>query len=453
MDILIVGPGVPNAEPLVGVVRTLGHRVTCARDTTRALQELQAHRHPLVIVSATLPGGSSINLLEQFKVASATSEAVVVADKGTPREAVEVIKLGADDYLLRPVGPEDLVPIIRRISERRTAQQQYARERRVTALPIDKVAMVGRSEPMLALLARLERVAGSDAPVLIRGESGTGKELVARWIHQRSPRGGAPFVAVNCAALPDSLVETELFGHERGAFTGATRARKGRFQAAHGGTLFLDEVAEIPLASQVKLLRVLQDKTIEPLGANESVRVDVRILSATHRDLKQRIAEGTFREDLFYRLKVLDALVPPLRQRRGDLPVLVEHFLARFSGPGDVPTLTPRAWAALAQYDFPGNVRELEHAVQHGVVLAGEDTIDLVHLPTEVLGSVEPEDVPDDVFPSLPEAVRRFEAEYIGRALALTDNNRTRAAELLGISRKNLWEKMKRSNTERENGD
>ncbi len=296
---------------------------------------------------------------------------------------------------------------------------------------------------MLRLFQRLERIASSHAPVLIRGESGTGKELVARWIHQRSPRSGESFVAINCAAMPETLIDAELFGHERGAFTGAVRARRGRFQIAHGGTLFLDEVAEIPMPVQAKLLRVLQEGEIEPLGGNDTVRVDVRVLSATHRDLKARIADGLFREDLFYRLKVLDVAVPPLRRRSGDLPILVEHFLQRFSPLGEMPEISPRAWAAISSYEFPGNVRELEHAVQHAVVLAGDEPVDLMHLPTELLGAIEVDESADAGFSSLNEATREFERGYIQRALMLADNNKTRAAAMLGISRKNLWEKMK----------
>jgi two-component system response regulator HydG/two-component system response regulator AtoC len=282
--------------------------------------------------------------------------------------------------------------------------------------------------------------------VIIVGESGTGKEIVARTLHEKSERNGAPFIAVHCAAFPDTLIEAELFGYERGAFTGAVKQREGRFKAAHSGTLFLDEVAEIPLAVQAKLLRVLQTNTFEPLGTNESVHVDVRIVSATHRDLKRSINNGSFREDLYYRLNVLDIEVPPLRDRRADLPLLVEHFLKRFAHPGTAgpESIAPRALAALAEYSFPGNIRELEHTIQRAVVLANGKEIDLMHLPSAITGRISPArtDSGSSVRP-LAEAVQEFEREYLVRALRATGGRKLHAADLLGISRKSLWKKLR----------
>ncbi|MFT5432594.1 MAG: DNA-binding NtrC family response regulator [Myxococcota bacterium] len=439
---------VADAEPenraqLSDILVRSNHLVVGASGTREILNALDAGPLDAIFVAAHLGDRDADYVLDQVKARSPSTEVIVTTEEGSFGEAVAAIKRGAIDYLATPPSEEAVVALLARITERRLTARQYASVNRVTAVPVDQTMMVGQSEAMQRLLERLERIARSEAPVLIRGETGTGKELVARWLHQRGPRAGGPFVAINCAALPDTLLEAELFGHERGAFTNAIKARKGRFQMAHGGTLFLDEVAEITPAAQAKLLRVLQEGEIEPLGSSEVVRVDVRVLSATHRDLKARISEGTFREDLYYRLKVLDATVPPLRQRTGDLHVLVDHFLERFSGPASRPTLTARAWAALLGYDYPGNVRELEHAVQHAVVLAGDDDIDLMHLPTEVLGALEPEAAEDGGFMTLPDAVREFEQEYLRRALAMADGNKTRAAHLLGISRKNLWEKLK----------
>ena len=258
-------------------------------------------------------------------------------------------------------------------------------------------------------------------------------------------------MAVNCAAFPETLLEAELFGHEKGAFTGAVKNRDGRFQAASGGTLFLDEIAEIPPMAQAKLLRVLQEGVIEPLGTNKPVEVDVRIVSATHRNLKQRIKDGLFREDLYYRLNVLDVAIPALRERRGDLPLLVEYFLARMVRPGkEPPSISPRAWAALSDYGFPGNVRELEHAVQRAVVLSRGREIDLEHLPEDIVGAVKP--APSSGHESGPGptglrplavAIKEFEHQYLLRALQAVDGRKAKAAELLGISRKNLWEKLR----------
>ena len=299
---------------------------------------------------------------------------------------------------------------------------------------------------MLRLLDRVNTIAPSHAPVLLQGESGTGKELVARALHERGARRGKAFVAVNCAAFPETLLEAELFGHERGAFTGAVKKRDGRFRAAHGGTLLLDEVAEMSLPSQAKLLRVLQEGVIEPLGTNESVRVDVRVISATNRNLKERVTDGLFREDLYYRLNVLNVDIPPLRDRKGDLPLLVQFFLKKLSRPGAaMPRVSQAAWNALSQFPFPGNVRQLEHAIQHAVVLAGDaDIIEIQHLPRDiahagdvVLAGASPLPRP------LGAALKEFEREYLLRALAEADGKRTLAAEILGISRKNLWEKLR----------
>jgi transcriptional regulator with PAS, ATPase and Fis domain len=297
---------------------------------------------------------------------------------------------------------------------------------------------------MLRLMDRVNTIATSHAPVLLQGESGTGKELVARALHDRGARHGKPFIAVNCAAFPDTLLEAELFGHERGAFTGAVRRRDGRFRAAHGGTLLLDEVAEMSLPAQAKLLRVLQEGSIEPLGTNESVRVDVRVISATHRNLKENITTGLFREDLYYRLNVLNIDIPPLRDRKGDLPLLAQYFVKKFTKPGaSPPRVSPAAWRALTEFPFPGNVRQLGHAIEHAMVLANGTDIDVRHLPRDIAHVDEALRTTTTVPRPLGTAMKEFEREYIQRALAQADGKRTLAAEILGISRKNLWEKLR----------
>jgi DNA-binding NtrC family response regulator len=287
-------------------------------------------------------------------------------------------------------------------------------------------------------------VADSDAPVLITGESGTGKELLARRLHGHSPRASGPFVAVNCAAFPDTLLEAELFGHERGAFTGAVRKRDGRFKAADGGTLFLDEVAEMSLSAQAKLLRAVQEGVVEPLGTNTGVRVDVRIVSATHRDLRTAIAEQQFRADLFYRLNGIALHLPALRDRPGDLSLLVHHLLARLLPPGaKAPEITLSAWQALSVYPFPGNVRELAHALQHAVILARGGPIEVDHLPEEIARPVQAKPAEPKAPAPLSTVVRQAEREHLLKTLAMARGKRARAAELLGISRKNLWEKLR----------
>jgi DNA-binding NtrC family response regulator len=302
-----------------------------------------------------------------------------------------------------------------------------------------RTELVGTSPAMGRLHRRIEAMARAEAPVLITGESGSGKELVARALHERSARAARPMVAVNCAAFPDGLIEAELFGHERGAFTGASARRAGRFKAAHGGTLFLDEVAELPLPSQAKLLRVLQTGAFEPLGTNDTVTVDVRVVSATHRDLKERIRLGLFREDLYYRVKVLCVEVPPLRQRIEDLRLLVEHFLRRFSDRRPAPRPTAAAWRVLESWPWPGNVRELENAVRHAVALARDGVVDVEHLPPDLATEAA---APEPVGP-LMEAVRAYERTRIVLALRQVRGCRTDAAHALQISRKCLWEKMR----------
>jgi len=302
---------------------------------------------------------------------------------------------------------------------------------------------------MRSLKKRIQTIARSDAPVLITGESGTGKELIARELHRMSDRSDGPFVAVNCAGLPESLLESELFGHERGAFTGADRKRKGRFETAHGGTIFLDEIGEVPSSAQVKLLRVLQEKVIERVGSQTPIATDAWVISATNRNLPALITEGTFREDLYYRLMVLDIISPSLRDHLDDLPILIEYFIDKYRTPNaSKPELGASAWGALAAYDYPGNVRELEHAIRHALVLGNGGPIIIDHLPRQIgQNSVTSSDTPHSPLP-LHQAVRIFEQEYISKVLHQTEGKKARAAELLGISRKNLWEKLKNFETD-----
>jgi DNA-binding NtrC family response regulator len=369
---------------------------------------------------------------------------VVMTAFGSASIAIEAMQLGAYDYVTKPFDPEEFsLRVIGHIAEHRALRQELEEARKMVASRDAGAPIIGHTPGMQQLIERINTVAQSDAPVLIRGESGTGKELIAHTLHARSPRKNAPFVAVNCAAFPETLIEAELFGHERGAFTGAVRKREGRFKAADGGTLLLDEVAEIPLPVQAKLLRVLEEGVIEPLGTNTAVPVNVRIVSATHRDLKDLIAKGKFREDLYFRINVLDLNIPPLRERRADMPLLMAHFLRRFY-PGRVPPgIAPRAWAALMEYPFPGNVREFAHAIERAVVLSHGSEIDLEHLPADIVGSAVPSKPSDASFRPLGVAMKEFEKQYLLRALRLATGGKGHAAELLGISRKNLWEKLK----------
>jgi DNA-binding NtrC family response regulator len=424
-------------------LREKGHRVKEVADGQEAKAMLQKERFDLLITDVRMPKLDGMELFRFVRQHAVGTDVILMTAYGQVEHAVAALKEGAEDYLTKPVSLEEIAFRVERIAEKRALERELE-SARAELRDLASGQIIGRSPSMVRLLETLETIAQSDAPVLISGETGTGKELVARRIHELSPRAAGPFVAVNCAAFPETLLEAELFGHEAGAFTGAVKKRDGRFVAANGGTLLLDEVGEIPSMAQAKLLRVLQEGTIEPLGTNDPVKVDVRVLSATHRDLRERIKEGLFREDLYYRLNVLDVFIPPLRDRTGDLAILVEYFLQRFSRGKEPPVISPRAWAALSKHPFYGNVRELEHAIRRAVVLS-RGTIEVEHLPEEIAGRREEErapKTPEGIRP-LAVALKEFEREYIVRALESAEGKKARAADMLGISRKNLWEKCK----------
>jgi len=445
IDVLLADDEPSIRLTLGDALRAEGYRVSTVADGQQALALVTSQVFDVVITDIRMPKADGLSVLRKVRAESPTTDVILITAHAEVEDAVTALKEGAADYLTKPFELDEMTVRVQRLAERRQLQRELDAARlalsRASSSPI-----IGRSPAMARLRKRIDTIAPSEVSVVIVGESGTGKELVARALHEGSPRSEAPFVAVSCAAFPETLIEAELFGHQAGAFTGANKARDGRFKTADGGTLFLDEVGEVPLTVQAKLLRVLQDGAVEPLGTNRSINVDVRVLCATHRDLKQMIAEGTFREDLYYRLKVLDINVPALRDRRGDLPLLVEYFLDRFTKAGaERPTISPRAWAALSEYPFPGNVRELEHTVQHAVVLAGGGEIDLEHLPDDIAGLVAAgtESTGGKTVRPLAVAAREFEREYLLRALELSDGKRTEAAERLGISRKTLWEKLR----------
>src|SRR6266851_2761006 len=351
LEILLVDDEPSILRALDDALCAEGYHVVTAFDGLSAQTALASRVFDVIVCDVRLPKVDGIALFRKARREFPGTECILMTAYATVSDAVAALKEGAVDYLAKPFDSEELV---------------------------------GRSPPIARLLERIAKFAANDAPVLITGESGTGKELVARALHAQSARHAKPFVAVNCAAFPETLLEAELFGHERGAFTGAVKKREGRFKAAQGGTLLLDEVADIPLLAQSKLLRVLEENTYEPLGTNQTATADVRILSATHRNLKEMVAKHLFREDLYYRLKILEIQVPALRERGGDLLLLLEHLLRKFTQPSSPPWVTARA---LAQYPFPGNVRELSHAIQHAVIVSEGRQVDLEHLPSEIAGT------------------------------------------------------------------
>ncbi|HEV3031053.1 MAG TPA: sigma-54 dependent transcriptional regulator [Polyangia bacterium] len=463
MDILLIDDEPELRQALSDVLKDAGHTITEVGDGQAAAALLADSSFDVILSDVRLPGKDGLTLLRLARKEAPLTDFILMTAFAEVGEAVAALKEGASDYLTKPIDADELLHLMGRIDDTRSMQRELTEARRaLSTRPAGHNRLIGNSTQMTKIRSRIEMIAPSDAATLIVGESGTGKELVARMIHERSPRANKPFVAVNCAAFPDTLIEAELFGFERGAFTGAVKKRDGRFRAADGGTLFLDEIAELPLPAQAKLLRVLQDGTVEPLGTDQAIKVDVRIVSATHRNLRDHVAQGIFREDLFYRVNVLDVSLPPLRDREGDLPILIEFFLQGFAktdaaGNRQTPTLSTDAYAALSAYRFPGNVRELGHAIEHAVVLAGHGEITLDHLPAAIAEAapsgptllVDPSAVVSDarggtgaVVP-LAMAAREFEKGHLRRALAATGGKRVKAAEMLGISRKSLWEKLR----------
>jgi len=458
LDILLVDDEPDLREVLEDQLREAGHRVETAVDGQEAMDQLQRRVFDVLICDVRLPKIDGLTLFRRVRREAPSTDVILMTAFADVAQAVSALKEGAFDYLTKPFDVDELLLQAHRIDETRTLRRDLEKARNDLSGRESQNTLIGESPPIRRVIEMCQMVSQSDAPVLITGESGTGKEVVARLIHERSARRDKPFVVVNCGALAENLIEAELFGHERGAFTGAVRKREGRFKAADGGVIFLDEIAELPAAAQAKLLRVLQEGTFEPLGTNTPIHVDVRILSATHRNLVERIKTGQFREDLFYRVNVIEIPLPPLRDRPGDLPLLLRHFIQRFAAPGTTPpSVSPAAWAMLLQHGFSGNVRELSHAVQHAMVLSGGKDIDLPHLPPGMVGNATPgpgEASPDpsgSVRP-LHLAVREFEHEYLQRALKASDGKRNLTAAMLGISRKTLWEKLRNVGPETADG-
>jgi DNA-binding NtrC family response regulator len=443
LDILLVDDEAGIRVPLSHALRARGHRVATAADGAEAMSRLDTQVFSLVVSDVRLPRVDGFTILRRLRSESPGTDVVLMTAFGTIADAVAAMKERAIDYVTKPFDLQEMVLVVDRVEERRRLTRQLEDARAELAGRRASDLLVGRSPEMAHLRDQVLAVADSTAAVMITGESGTGKELVARLIHERSSRRDKPFIAVSCAAIPPSLIEAELFGHERGAFTGAVRRRVGRFKAADGGTLFLDEIGEMPIELQAKLLRVLQEGECEPIGSNTPVQVDVRLISATNRDLKAGVTAASFRHDLYYRIRVFELQLPPLRNRPGDLPLLANQFLAEFTPAGEkAPGLTPGAWAALERHPFPGNVRELKHAIHHATVLARGDEIDVHHLPRDIRGETQAAET-EKVRP-LARAIEQYEKAYIERTLLLFDQERKGAAGMLGISRKSLWKKMKR---------
>ena len=441
--ILIVDDDDALRESLELVLASEGFQVVGAPDGAGALTRAEASPFDVVLCDVRMPGMDGLELLPQLVRRMPGSTVIMMSAYGTDDLAIEAMNRGAYDYLTKPFRPSEVVLTIRKARERERLRRANQVLRREVQRATGDRPIVATSEPMIELLELMERVAAFKSTVLVLGESGTGKEVLARAIHAQSPRRNEPFVAVNCGAIPEQLLESELFGHAKGAFTGADRARRGLFVEADAGTLFLDEIGELPTALQVKLLRVLQEEEVRPLGESKARMVDVRVIAATARNLEAEIAAGRFREDLFYRLDVVRLEVPPLRERPRDVPLLADHFLAQFRDTLGKPvrTLSDDALERLVAYRWPGNVRELETVMERAVILAEGDTITLRELPHNVVSPEDGDSAGADL--SLKRARRSAELQAIRRALRATRGNRTHAARLLQISHRALLYKLK----------
>ncbi len=424
-----------------------GYEVYTAENGQEGLDVASSKTIDLVLTDFRMPGWNGLETMQRIKALNPEIEVVVLTAYGSIEDAVEIMKQGAYDYLTKPIDLDELEALVQRVREKRqlVAENRMLREQLSRQYRFE--AIVSKSDLMEEALNMAARVASTRTTVLIRGDSGTGKELVARAIHQASPLRDRPFVVVHVAALNEELVESELFGHEKGAFTGASRRRIGRLEQADGGTLFLDELGDIPPSVQVKLLRFLQFGQIERVGSNQPIEVDVRILAATHRNLEEMIREGTFREDLFYRLNVVTIWIPPLRRRKEDIPPLVDHFIKKYSERHGRPIVgvTREAMDRLMKYDYPGNVRELENLIERGVVLARGEYITAQDLPVH-LDPVPEKDVfdPRNLEEGHEAKMRAFEAAMLREALDRTGGNQSAAARLLGISERHFRYRMEK---------
>ena len=421
---LIVEDDPAIAKVVRGLLDQRGYAPAIAETAEAALQLLERHAFDLVLSDVRLPGMDGVALLDRVRAGFPELPVVLITAHGSVALAVDAMKRGAADFVQKPFDRDELLFCI----EKALAASQAKR-----AAPPE--APRGSNRPVIAMpgvLAKIDKVAPTTATVLVRGETGTGKELVARAIHDRSPRKNGPFVVVHCAALPENLLESELFGHEKGAFTGATQRKPGRVELAHHGTLFLDEIGDVPLSMQVKLLRVLQERELERIGGRETVKVDVRFVAATHRDLEKRIAEGLFREDLFYRLNVVPIDVPPLRERPEEIPALVRAFA------GD--RIDDAGIALLARQPWPGNVRQLEHFIERALVLSDTHAIGAPEVLRELEGGGRPN---ESAIASLDDQRKGVERGALQRALAQAGDNRTQAARILGVSRRTFYNKLR----------
>ncbi|HZX64378.1 MAG TPA: sigma-54 dependent transcriptional regulator [Myxococcales bacterium] len=447
-SILIVDDEEPIRQVLTEVLGGHGYVVRAAADGEEALRELSARDYDAIVTDVRMPKMDGLSLVRAVQQVAPEATVIVMSAYGSHDLAIEAMKAGAYDYLGKPFRPDEVLLVLRKAEERERLRLENRRLRREIEASRAQPGIIAESAAMKEVLRVVAKVAPAKTTVLIMGESGTGKELVSRAVHELSPRKGGPFVAVNCGAIPDQLIESELFGHAKGAFTGAQSAKRGLFEEADSGTLLLDEIGELPLQLQPALLRALQEGEIRRVGDARSIKVDVRVLAATNRDLAQEVAQGKFREDLFYRLNVVAVKLPPLRERADELPILAERFVAQHAARLGVPRkdLSAEALQLLREWRWPGNVRELENALERALVLSEADEIEAAALPDEMRGGRKPSgppETPQEGDLSVKRAQRALEADLIRRALERTGGNRSRAADLLELSPRALLYKIR----------
>ncbi|MDP1991991.1 MAG: sigma-54 dependent transcriptional regulator [Syntrophales bacterium] len=442
--ILVVDDDESHRIMLRAVLKGEGYRVTEAADGTDAVKAVETDAFDLILMDIRMTNMDGIEALTEIRKISPLVPVLIMTAYASVKTAVEALKAGAFDYVTKPLDIEELKILIEKGLENYHLRTENLALKERIGDRFDFSRIIGRSGKMITLLDTLAMVAPSDATVLIMGESGTGKEVIANAIHHNSPRARQPFIKVSCAALPETLLESELFGHEKGAFTSAVSRREGRFQLAHRGTIFLDEVGEMSPAIQTKLLRVLQEKEFEPLGSARTIKVDIRVIAATNKDLPKEVREGRFREDLYYRLNVVPITMPPLRERKEDIPPLADHFLAVYREKNRKPLkgISGKALDLLVRYDWPGNIRELENCIERAVIMAREEMITPVDFPPQIQrlsgeGEKEGSAIPYGM------SLAEMERELIVKTLAETGGNRTRAAEVLGINRRTLQNKLR----------
>ena len=450
MRVLIVEDDASARRGLTELVRAWGHEAEGAADGQEGLEKITTYRPSAVLADMVMPRMDGLELLRRVKEQLVDLTFVLITAQGSVDTAVAAMKEGAYDYLTKPVDPQRLRTLLSHVSERKNALRDVASLRRQLQDHGRFGEMVGNAPALRAVYRVIEQAAPTAASVLVYGESGTGKELVAKTIHHLSGRNKHPFIAINCAAIPESLLENEIFGHERGAFTGAMDRRPGCFELAHTGTLFLDEIAEVSPGIQAKLLRVLQERTIRRLGGQKEQSVDVRLIAATNVDPAKAVQQGKLREDLYYRINVIAICVPPLRERVEDIPLLVETFISEFNERNDkaVRALAPEAMRVLQRYPWPGNIRELRNVIERAVILSPGDFVEAEYLPADLSGAPPPSINTVGLTPGM--TVDEAERRLIELTLEHTRDNKTRAAEILGVTVKTLHNKLKRFRREAE---